>query len=150
MLPDSQGGYDFSFSPEDDYLAYTEASGSDEEERKVTIGIVSMEDTRERQEFKLDGDYAGNIVWSPFKPRFVFVVHDPDKGSAVGYYDVETGFHKYALEPMPADLLIVDWGPDNLVSLERKDWVTKETTYRILNPFTGELIGDRPAATPTP
>lgn len=150
MLEDSNGGYDFAFSPDDDYLAYAEASPGDAEERKVTIGVVSMEDTRERQEFKMDGVYAGNIVWSPFKPRFVFLIYDPDKGSAIGYFDVETGFHKYALETIPADLLISDWGPDNLVSLEKKDWDTKEKTYRILNPFTGELIGDRPAASPTP
>jgi hypothetical protein len=150
LLPDSKGGYDFSFSPEDDYLAYAESSASDAEERKVTVGVLSMEDPRDRQEFQMDGVYAGNIVWSPFKPRFVFVVNDPDKGSAVGYFDVETGFHKYALEPIPADLLISDWGPDNLVSLEKKDWDTKEKTYRILNPFTSELIGDRPSASPTP
>jgi hypothetical protein len=150
MLEDSKGGYDFAFSPEEDYLAYAEGSPSDAEEQKVTIGVISMEDTRERQEFKMDGVYAGNIIWSPFKPRFVFLIYDPEKGSAIGYYDVETGFHKYALETIPADLLISDWGPDNLVSLEKKDWDTKEKTYRILNPFTGELIGDRPAASPTP
>ena len=150
MLEDSKGGYDFAFSPEEDYLAYAEASPADAEERKVTIGVISMEDTRKRQEFKMDGVYAGNIIWSPFKPRFVFLIYDPDKGSAIGYFDVETGFHKYALENIPADLMISDWGPDNLVSLEKKDWDTKEKTYRILNPFTGELIGDRPAASPTP
>jgi hypothetical protein len=150
LVPEADGDYDFAFSPDNDYLAYTRSGGSDAEERKVTIGIVSMEDTRQRQEFKMDGVFAGNIVWSPFKPRFVFVISDPDKGSAVGYYDVETGFHKYALETIPADILISDWGPDNLVSLEKKDWSTKAKSYRILNPFTGELIGDRPAATPTP
>jgi hypothetical protein len=150
LLPELEGQYDFAFSPEDDYLAYTRSGGSDLEDGKVTIGIISMDDTRERQEFKMDGAYAGNIIWSPFKPRFVFLISDPEKGSAVGYYDVETGFHKYALEPIPADILISDWGPDNLVSLEKKDWDTKEKVYRILNPFTGELIGDRPSASPTP
>jgi hypothetical protein len=150
LLPELDGQYDFAFSPEEDYLAYTRSGGSDLEEGKVTIGVISMEDTRERQEFKMDGAYAGNIVWSPFKPRFVFAISDPANGSAVGYYDVETGFHKYALEPIPSDILISDWGPDNLVSLEKKDWDTKEKTYRILNPFTGDLIGERPAASPTP
>jgi hypothetical protein len=150
LLPELDGQYDFAFSPDDDYLAYTRSGGSDAEDGKVTIGVVSMEDTRQRQEFRMDGLSAGNIFWSPFKPRFVFVISDPEKGSAVGYYDVETGFHKYALETIPADILISDWGPDNLVSLEKKDWDTQEKTYRILNPFTGELIGDRPAASPTP
>jgi hypothetical protein len=150
LLPELDGQYDFAFSPEEDFLAYTRSGGTDLDDGKVTVGIIPMEDVRERQEFKMDGAYAGNIVWSPFKPRFVFVISDPEKGSAIGYYDVETGFHKYALETIPADLLISDWGPDNLVSLEKKDWDTKEKTYRILNPFTGELIGDRPAASPTP
>ncbi|MGE5376983.1 MAG: hypothetical protein ACM3XO_18160 [Bacteroidota bacterium] len=148
LLPDSNRNYDFAFSPEDEYLAYTQSSGSQSDEKTVTVGVVNMEDTRIRQEFTMDGVYAGNIVWSPFKPRFVFVIYDPEQGSAVGYYDVETGYLKYALETRPADILISDWGPDNLVSLEKKDWDTNKKTYRILNPFTGELIGDPATATP--
>jgi hypothetical protein len=148
LLPDSDRQYDFAFSPEEDYLAYTQSSGSQSDEKTITAGVVSMEDTRIRQEFTLDGVYAGNIIWSPFKPRFVFVTYDPEQGSAVGYYDVETGYHKYALEARPSDILLTDWGPDNLVSLEKKDWDTNQKTYRILNPFTGELIGDTATATP--
>lgn len=149
VLPDSDRPYDFSFSPDDDYLAYTQSSGSEAEERKITVGVVSMEDPRQRQEFNLEGAYAGNIVWSPFKPRFVFIVYDPELGTAVGYHDIETGFHKYALETRQADIRLSDWGPDNLVSLEIRDWATNSRSYRILNPFTGELIGDPVTATPT-
>lgn len=148
LLPDSDRLYDFSFSPEEDYLAYTQSSGSQAEEQLVTVGIVSLEDTRQRQELNMDGAYAGNIIWSPFKPRFVYLIHDPDQGSAVGYYDIETGFSKIALAMRPADILLSDWGLDNLVSLEIKDWNTNSRTYRVLNPFTGELIGDTVTATP--
>ena len=148
LLPDSDRYYDFAFSPEDDYLAYTQSSGTETDEKTITVGIVNMEDKRIRQEFTMDGVYAGNIIWSPFKPRFVFVIYDPEQGSAVGYYDVETGFLKHALEARPADILLSDWGLDNLVSLEKKDWDTQSRTYRILNPFTGELIGD--PVTPIP
>jgi hypothetical protein len=100
------------------------------------------------QEYTLAGAYAGNIIWSPFKPRFVFVTVDPEEGSAVGYYDVATNFIKYALEAAPRDILLSDWGQDNLVSLEEKDWGTNLRSYRSLNPFTGELIGDSITATP--
>lgn len=148
LLPDSDRHYDFLFSPEEDYLAYTQSSGMEADERMVTVGVVNMEDIRDRREVNLDGAYAGNIVWSPFKPRFVFVIHDPEQGSAVGYYDIETGFSKLALEMRPADILLSDWGQDNLVSLEIKDWTTNARTYRSLNPFTGELIGDFVTATP--
>ena len=55
LLPESDGDYNFSFSPGDEYLAYARSSGSEDEERKVTVGVVNMEDTRQRQEFKLDG-----------------------------------------------------------------------------------------------
>ncbi|MGE5464880.1 MAG: hypothetical protein ACM3PS_16070 [Syntrophothermus sp.] len=148
LLPDSDRYYDFAFSPKDDYLAYTQSQGSESDEKTITVGIVNMEDIRDRQEFNMEGVYAGNIIWSPFKPRFVFVIYDPQVGSAVGYYDVETGFHKYAVEPRPADILLSDWGPDNLVSLEKKDWDTNSRSYRTLDPFSGMLIGDPVTATP--
>ena len=149
LLPDSDHQYDFSFSPNDDYLAYTQSSGGLPDEGKVTVGVVSMEDVRQRQQYTMDGVYAGNIIWSPFKPRFVFAIQDPQKGSAIGYYDIETSYLKFALDYRPSDILISDWGPDNLVSFEKKDWDTNAKSYRTLNPFTGELIGERPTATAT-
>ncbi|MEO8355330.1 MAG: hypothetical protein ABI621_05425 [Chloroflexota bacterium] len=142
VLPDSDRHYDFTFSPDDDYLAYTQSTPKDAVEPSVTLGIVNLEDKREQQQFTLQGTYAGNIIWSPFKPRFVFVTYDPQKGSAVGYYDIETGFLKYALEFETRDIILSEWGQDNLVSLEVRDWGTNSRTYRVLNPFTGELLGD--------
>jgi hypothetical protein len=143
ILPDSDRYYDFAFSPDEDYLAYTQSSGVEADESSITAGVLSLADKQEAQQvFTLEGVYAGNIVWSPFKPRFVFVVVDPEKGSGVGYLDVATGFIKYALEIAPRDILLLDWGQDNLVSLEEKDWQTNLRANRSLNPFSGELVGE--------
>lgn len=142
VLPDSDRHYEFSFSPDDDYIAYTQSSGVDAEELSMTLGIIAVENKKYDQKFTLDGAYGGNFIWSPFKPRFVFVVYHPELGSAIGYYDIETDFLKYALEPEESDILLLEWGQDNLVSLEMKDWVTQQRTNRELNPFTGELTGD--------
>jgi hypothetical protein len=150
VLPDSEQHYDFEFSPDQTYLAYTQSSGAEADEPSVTVGLLSLEDKQlPQQSFKLDGAYAGNIIWSPFKTRFVFVTVDPEKGSAVGYYDVATTFHKYALEVEPSDIILSDWGRNNLVSLEVKDWETHLRSYRVLNPFTGELEGSSITATPS-
>jgi WD40 repeat protein len=148
VLPDSDRYYDFAFSPDDDYLAYTQSSGSLADEPSVTLGILEVKNKKEQQQFTLAGTYGGNIVWSPFRPRFVFVTYDPEKGSAVGYYDIDTNFLKYALEAEPRDIILSEWDQTNLVSLEEKDWVTHLRSYRVLNPFTGELIGDSITATP--
>jgi len=151
VLPDSERHYDFEFSPDQDYLAYTQSSGAETDEPSVTLGVLSLVDKQLPQQlFTLEGAYGGNIVWSPFKPRFVFVTVDPEKGSAVGYYDIATTFFKYALPVEPRDIILSDWGRDNLVSLEVKDWETNQRSYRSLNPFSGELIGESLTPTPTP
>lgn len=149
VLPDSDRHYDFTFSQDDGYLAYTQSSGSLAEEQTVTVGALNLKDKKEPQHrYTLNGAYAGNIIWSPFRPRFVFVIHDPEAGSAVGYYDIGARFLKYALAVEPADIILSEWGQDNLVSLERKDWDTNTRAYRVLNPFSGELIGSSITATP--
>ena len=149
VLPDSDRHYDFSFSPDDELLAFTQSSGTDVDEPSVSAGVLSLEDKQWPQRLiNLDGAYAGNIIWSPFKPRFVFVTMDPEKGSAVGYYDIATNFFKLAWDFTRRDIILSDWGPDNLVSLEVKDWDTQQRSYRVLNPFTGELIGESITATP--
>ena len=149
VLPDSERHYDFTFSPEQDYLAYTQSSGTEANDPSVTVGVLSLVDRQElQQHYTMDGVYAGNIIWSPFKPRFVFVVTDPAKGAAVGYYDINTSFHKLALEMGPRDIILTDWGRDNMVSLEVKDWETQSRSYQLLNPFSGDLIGASITATP--
>jgi hypothetical protein len=87
----------------------------------------------------LNGVYGGNIVWSPFKPRFVFQIQDPENGSSVVYFDIDTTTLKYVLRAEQSDLYMSLWGENNLVSLEKKDWMTHLTSHWLLNPFTGEL-----------
>lgn len=150
VLPDSDRHYDFSFSPEQDYLAYTQSSGAEADQPSVTVGFLPLVDKRQPEHhYTLDGVYAGNIIWSPFKPRFVFVITDPARGAAVGYYDINTTFLKLALEMGPRDIILTDWGPDNMVSLEVKDWETQSRSYRLLNPFSGDLVGASITATPS-
>jgi len=151
VLPDSDHHYDFAFSPDEDYLAYTQSSGSEAEEPSVTMGVLSIINKQKPHHFfKLDGaSYAGDIIWSPFKPRIVFVVQDAEKGSGVAYYDMEITFFKLALDIAPRDIVLSAWNRNNLVSLEEMDWETHLREYRVLNPFTGELEGERITATPS-
>lgn len=143
VLPDSESHYDFAFSPDKNLLAYTQSSGAEVDEPSVTVGVLSTIDKQQPHlEHKMDAAYAGNIIWSPFKSRFVFVVVVPEKGSGVGYFDVDLDFLRYALDPAPRDVILSDWGRNNLVALEIKDWETQQREYRTLNPFTGELVGD--------
>ena len=96
----------------------------------------------------MDDAYAGNIVWSPFKPRFVFQTRD-ESGSSIGYFDMETGFHKYVITDEQSDLLITAWGENNLVSVQKTDWTTHLKSDWELNPFSGEqFLAARATATP--
>ena len=150
VLPDSERHYDFAFSPDEDTIAYTQSSGSEAEEPSVTMGVLSLDDKQRTQHVStLEGTYAGNIIWSPFKPRFVFVIYQRDQGSGVVYYDIDATFLKYAMDIAPRDIILSAWNRNNLVSLEEKDWETHQREYRVLNPFTGELEGESITATPT-
>lgn len=150
VLPDSDRFYDFTFSEDQDYLAYTQSSGTEAEDWSISVGVIPLQDKKLPSPYHTWGEpaYAGNIVWSPFKPRFVFVTYDPDKGSGIGYYDMATDYIKYALEVSPRDILINNWGRDNMVSFEERDWLTQSRSYRLLNPFTGDVIGESITATP--
>jgi hypothetical protein len=138
LLPDSDRYYDFTFSPDEEYLAYTQSSGDLPGDPSVTLGILRLKNKKDQQHM-LDGVYGGNIVWSPFKPRFVFQIQDPENGSSVVYFDIDTTTLKYVLRAEQSDLYMSLWGENNLVSLEKKDWMTHLTSHWLLNPFTGEL-----------
>jgi len=139
LLPDSDHYYDFTFSPDEEYLAYTQSSGDLPGDASVTQGILKLKN-KKGQQHRLDGVYGGNIVWSPFKPRFVFQIQDPENGSSIVYFDIVTNTLKYVLRDEQSDLYMSLWDEDNLVSLEKKDWTTHLTSHWLLNPFTGELL----------
>ena len=147
LLPDSDHYYDFTFSPDDDYLAYAKSSGNLPGDPSVTLGFISVKNKKGEQ-FTLNEVYGGNIVWSPFKRRFVFQTQD-DNGSSIVYFDMETNVLKYVITDEQSDFLIHSWGENNLVAIQITDRTTHLKSNWELNPFTGELF---PAsrATPTP
>jgi hypothetical protein len=149
LLPDSDRYYDFTFSPDDDYIAYTQSSGELPGNPIVTLGIFRIKNRKVEQQFTLDGVYAGNIVWSPFKSRLVFQIQDPSTGSSVVFYDMNTNVLKYVLRDEQSDLILSVWDENNSVSLEKKDWATHLTSYWLLNPYTGELFSASITATST-
>jgi len=138
LLPDSDRYYDFTFSPDEEYLAYTQSSGDLPGDPSVTLGILRLKNKKDQQHM-LDGVFGGNIVWSPFKPRFVFQIQDPENGSSVVYFDIDINTLKYVLRDEQSDLHIASWAENNLVSLQKTDWVTHLKSDWLLNPFTGEL-----------
>ena len=149
VLPDSDHPYDFTFSPDEEYLAYAQSSGTEADAPSVTVGVLTLKNQKVQQQFTLDGAYGGNIVWSPFKPRFVFVVQSPGDGSSVGYYDIESNFLKYTLSGERSDFTLFGWDEvTNLVTLEARDWDTNQRSYELLNPFTDELSPLSITATP--
>jgi hypothetical protein len=151
VLPDSDRYYDFTFSPNDNFIAYTQSSGAQVEDPSVTIGILRIKNKKVEHESTLADMYAGNIVWSPFKFRVVFQTRNTKTGSSVVFYDFDTEVIKYVLQGEDADLYLSNWSDaDNTVMLEEKDWRTHSRSYWYLNPFTGELTSTRITATPTP
>jgi len=147
LLPDSDHYYDFTFSPDEEYLAYTQSSGNLPGDPSVTVGFIRVKNKKGEQ-FTLDDVYGGNIVWSPFKPRFVLQTRD-EAGSSIVYFDMDTNVLKYVITDEQSDFLITSWGENNLVSLQKIDWITRLKSNWELNPFTGEM-SPAARATPTP
>jgi hypothetical protein len=147
LLPDSDHYYDFTFSPDEDYLAYVQSSGKLPGQPSVTVGFIRMKNKKGEQ-FKLDEMYGGNIVWSPFKPRFVFQTWE-ESGSSIVYFDMEIGVLKYVISDEQNDFLLDSWEENNLVSLQKTDRMTHLKSNWELNPFTGEM-SPAPKATSTP
>jgi hypothetical protein len=148
VLPDSDRYYDLAFSPDEEYLAYTQSSGFQADNPTVTLGVLTTKNQK-AQEVILNEAYGGNIVWSPFKSRFVFVVQSLKKGSSVVYYDVDTSVLKYVVEGEQGDVLLSTWNEENnLVMMEERDWLTHSRSYFLLNPFTGDISSVSITATP--
>ena len=152
LLPDSDRYYDFMFSPDNRFIAFTQSSEVDSSEPSVTVGILRLKNGKVEQQHILNDEvYAGNIVWSPFKRRIVFQTQNPDTGSSVIFYDMETGVLKYVVDHEQSDFILSTWNDaDNSVLLEKRDWVTHSRSYWLLNPFTGEQTPTSFRATPTP
>jgi hypothetical protein len=108
-----------------------------------------MKNNKVEQESKLaDEVYAGNIIWSPYKRRIVFQTQNPDDGSSVVFYDLDTHVLKYVVSHEQSDFILSSWDENNMVMLEKRDWVTHLRSYWLLNPFTGEQTSVSITATP--
>jgi WD40 repeat protein len=143
LLPDSDRYYDVTFSRNDEYLAYTQSAGELVDNPSVSLGIFRIKNLRDQQIATLRNEsYAGNIVWSPFRNRIVFQTRNAE-GSSIVYSDLDLNVVRYILRDEPADFYISAWGRNNLVSLQKTDWVTRAKTDWLLNPFTNELTQAR-------
>ncbi|SRR6266498_2143693 len=134
LLPDSDHYYDFSASARNDYLAYTQSTDN----HSVTLSILNLQSKKE-QRFTLESRYGGNIVWSPFKPRFVFQLQDPAKGSSVVYFDVEANLLRFVVKEEQSDFYFLDWDKNNLVYFQKASWADRAVSDWTLNPFTNEF-----------
>lgn len=144
LLPDSDQFYDFAVSADNMYLAYTQST----DEHSVILAILALKDKQE-QKFTLEGFFGGNIVWSPFKPRFVVQIQDITKGSSIVYFDVDANLLRYVVKEEIGDFYIHYWDENNLVHLQKAAWSDRSVSDLVLNPFTNELTIIS-AATPNP
>jgi hypothetical protein len=139
LLPDSDRYYDVTFSQNDEYLVYTQSAGELADNPSVSLGIFRIKNLRDQQIATLRNEfYGGNIVWSPFRNRIVFQTRNAE-GSSIVYFDMDLNVVRYVLKDEPADFYISSWGKNNLVSLQRTDWLTRAKTDWLLNPFTNEV-----------
>ncbi len=138
LLPDSDHYYDFTISPDEAYLAYTQSTGYLPGDPLIGMGILRLKNNKMEQQFTLSGSFAGNIVWSPYKYRFVFQTQELEKGSSIVYFDMESGVLKYIIRDEPYDFYMSAWGEDNLVLLQKTAWLNRAKSDWLLNPFTGE------------
>ena len=139
LLPDSERYYDFTISPDFEYLAYTQSAGFLPGEPSVVMGILRLKNKKVEEQFTLASSFAGNIVWSPYKYRFIFQTQEPEKGSSIAYFDMETRVLKYIIQDEPYDFHISAWGEDNVALLQKTAWLNHSKSDWLLNPFTGEI-----------
>lgn len=143
LLQDSDHYYDFSVSADNAYMAYTQSAGND----SVTLSILNLQ-SRKEQRFTLDGRHGGNIVWSPFKPRFVFQLQNPAKGSSIVYFDVNENILRYVVREEQSDFYIFYWDENNLVHFQKADWADRAISDWVLDPFANELTRISPPPNP--
>ena len=147
LFPDPPGYFDFSISSDDTHVAYTqsvkeEQSGS----LSVKLTVLNLKNHRQ-QSYTLNQGFGGNIVWSPYKNRFIFQIYDSSKGSSIVYYDADINALRYIVQDEKSDFSIQAWLEDNLVLIQETDWKNQDSSLWHLNPFTNEFLE---ASTATP
>ena len=143
LLLESDNYYDFSVSADNEYLAYTQSTDND----SVLLSILNLQ-SRNEQRFTLEGRHGGNIIWSLFKPRFVFQLQNPGKGTSIVYFDVDENILRYIVRDQPSDLYIYDWDEKNLVHFQKASWADRAISDWVLDPFANELTQISPPINP--
>jgi Tol biopolymer transport system component len=148
LFPDPAYYFDFSVSPDGNYIAFLEQISTEQaDNRAVLLNVLDL-DNRQRKTYTTDGTEGGNIVWSPYKPRFVFVTRDLYNGSYIVFFDVETEVLRYIMKKEMDRLSIGAWLENNLVLVYRTKQMGKTPSELYLNPFTGEQLPVPPTPTP--
>lgn len=149
LFPDPAGYFDFSVSPDDIYVAYTESTQKTQgDPSTVILTVLHLKNHRE-QKYTLGSGAGGNIVWSPYKERFVFQLRNPNKGSSLAYYDADLDVLRYIVQNEKSDYSIQSWLENNLVLLQKTDPGTGQASFWYLNPFTNQFSkAPAPVATP--
>lgn len=149
LFPDPTGRFDFSVSPDDTYVAYAQSEFEEPfDPLPVRLTILNLQ-SHQGQTYTLEKTEGGNIVWSPYKERFIFQIRDPKEGSSIVYYDVDADILRYIVKNKKSDFSIQSWLENNLVLIQETDWKTQESSLWYLNPFTNEFsVAPTPTVTP--
>jgi hypothetical protein len=143
LLPESDNYYDFSVSVDNEYLAYTQSTDNN----SVLLSILNLQ-SRKEQRFTLEGRHGGNVIWSPFRPRFVFQLQNPGKGTSIVYFDVDENILRYIVRDEQSDLYIYNWDEKNLVHFQKAQWADRTISAWVLDPFANELTQISPPINP--
>jgi hypothetical protein len=139
LFPDPAGYFDFSISSDDMLVAYTQSTQDEQSDSlSVMLTILNLKNHKQ-QSYTIGNGFGGNIVWSPYKERFVFQILDLSKGSSIIYYDAEVDVLRYIVKEKRSGFSIQLWLEDNLVLVQETDWENKEPSMWYLNPFTNEF-----------
>jgi hypothetical protein len=151
LFPDPVNLFDFSISFDDTYLAYIQPL-LDEQfiPRSVVLTVLNLKNQQEQKTTLDSTGYGGNIVWSPYKERFVFQIRDSNNGlSSIVYFDVGTNILRYIVKDEKSVFSIQSWLENNLVLIQKTDLDEQNLVSLFLNPFTSEFSVVS-TATPTP
>jgi len=153
ITDDESTMYEFSFSPDGEYLMYTLASYS----TPIVISVINI-NSGNLINFPLPEQYlgAGWISWSPFESKFIFnAVTNKQRGNlkkaALFIVNVdEENIHEILVDQEHLSL-VLEWLGKDIVYLRWYDVVdfNQENQYRFLNIINGNLsIADPPTPTP--
>jgi len=149
LFPDPEGYFDFSISADDTYVAFTQLVQDElSDPLSVILTILNLKN-HQQQSYSLGNGVGGNIVWSPYKARFIFQILDVNRGSSIVYYDADVDVLRYIVKEKKVLFSIQSWLEDNLVLIQEKDWQDQNPSLWYLNPFTNEFFA-APTATVTP